>query len=359
MVGGLNISEPITIKRDTYTGGDYGIYPAAIVINNNGPAQTHTLSGPLVIDSVDARIAVNTNTLVISSNITQGPDITTGVLSVVGDYAGILQLTGDNSALPGGINLIDAAEVQVTSQANLGGPNVADYVLRDGTLGIMNGFMTDFGTHVVNYSTFSGGLDIPTGQTFTISQNLGTSGSGKGTLGKRGGGTLNLSGTNNLTGGQTFFDSGTVNITGSTTLSSLHLRSPIVNIGTGGIVTLTAGYNSFGADSTGTNGGPDMATVNLTGTGQLIGTTGDDFNISDNANTKGTINIYDNAVFTTNGITFSGNPPARRGHDQPVRRNGQHQPHRKLRPGDRRRTLQRRPNGHLHHERNFRPELRR
>jgi hypothetical protein len=106
--------------------------------------------------------------------------------------------------------------VQVSSHDNLGGASAPITFgiggNGDGTLGIMGGFMTDFGTHVVNYSTFSGGLDVPTGQVFNISQNLGTAGSGQGTIGKRGDGTLNLSGTNNLTGGQSFFDSGTVSI---------------------------------------------------------------------------------------------------------------------------------------------------
>src|SRR5205823_3942878 len=190
---------------------------------------THTLSGPFVVDSVDARVRAETSTIVISSNITEGPDVTpgTGVLTLDGDFAGFVTLTGDNTGIGvGGIKLI--------------------------------------------------------------------------------GGELNVSSEINLRGGQTFWDAGIVNVNGAVTLASLHLRSPVVNIGTGGSVTLTSGSNSFGQDSTGTNGGPDIATVNLSGNGQLVQTSGDDFNISDNANTQGTINIHDSAVFTTGGITWLG-----------------------------------------------------
>src|SRR5262249_34212244 len=84
----------------------------------------------------------------------------------------------------------------------------------------------------------------------------------------------------------------------------IHLRSPVVNLGVGTIVT-TNNYSSFGQDTNGTNGGPDHATFNIFGTGALI--VGDaDFNISDNENTSGTINLSGNGILTTNGITWLG-----------------------------------------------------
>src|SRR5439155_16863490 len=70
VTSGLNITEPITIKRDTYSGGEFDRYKAAIIFANTGTSRTHTISGPLVVDSTDARIQVTINTLVISSNIT-------------------------------------------------------------------------------------------------------------------------------------------------------------------------------------------------------------------------------------------------------------------------------------------------
>jgi hypothetical protein len=72
-------------------------------------------------------------------------------------------------------------------------------------------------------------------------------------------------------------------------------------------MTLTgATYNSFGEDSTGTLGGPDEATVNISGNGVLDETSNNDFNISDNANTTCTINIGGNGSLTTNGNTYLG-----------------------------------------------------
>ena len=309
LVGGLNIAEPITITRNTYSGGEFGRYTAAIIVANTGTARTHTISGPFVVDSTDARVQVNTNTLVISSNITEGPTVTpgTGVLTVDGDFAGFVTLTGNNTGIGGGgIKIIGGVELNVSNQNNLGGPSAPITFAGSGTLHPVGGWMTTFGSHVINASTFSGGLDIDSGQTFTVDIPLGDANNAVGTIGKRGTGTLNLNSVINLRGGQTFWDSGTVNVNNSVTLASLHLRSPIVNIGTGGSVTLTSGSNSFGQDSTGTNGGPDIATVNLTGNGQLIENNTADFNISDNANTQGTINIQDSAVFTTGGITWLG-----------------------------------------------------
>ena len=307
VAGPVNIAEPITITRNTYTGGEFGRYTAAIMSANG--SGTTTFSGPFVIDSNDARVQANTSTIVISTNLTtSAAHAADGKLTVDGDFAGFVTLTGDNSAIgaAGGIQLVGGVELNVSSDANLGGPSSPLTFAGNATLHPVGGFMTSFGTHVINNATFSGGIDVDSGQTFTVDVPLGDANNAVGEIGKRGLGTLDLNSTINLRGSQTFWDSGIVNVNAPVTLASLHLRSPVVNIGTGGSVTTTAGFDSFGADSTGTNGGPDIAVVNLTGTGQLIQTTGDDFNISDNANTKGTINIRDDAVFTTGGITFVG-----------------------------------------------------
>lgn len=301
VLGGLNITEPITIQRSVYSGGDYGNYPAAVIINNNGAAQTHTLSGPITIDSSDARIAVNTNTLVLpGGNIALGPNGANGVLSFTGDFAGVVQLQGSNPALAtNGILILGGVEVRPESDAALGGPT-APITMRGGFFRPFVG-MTNFGSHPINTADLAVGITVPAGQTFTIDQVI----TGGGAVGKRGDGTLSF--VSSVTGtGQTYFDAGIVNVNSALTLDSLHLRSPVVNIGNGGVVTLKAGYNSFGQDSTGTNGGPDIATVNLTGNGQLVQTNGSDFNISDNPNTGATINVSDTATFTTGGITWLG-----------------------------------------------------
>jgi autotransporter-associated beta strand protein len=319
-IGGLNISEPITITRNTYTGGPvsepfmFERYRAAIISANG--SGTHTFSGPFVVDSTDARVQANTSTIVISSNITEGPTVTpgTGVLTVDGDFAGFVTLTGNNTGIgAGGVRLMGGVELNVSNHNNLGGPTAPITFTGNGTLHPINNnsWMPNFGSHTINNATFSGGFDIDSGNTFTVNQNLGDSVNAVGSIGKRGLGTLNLgtvggATTINLRGAQTFWDAGIVNVNVPVTLHSLHLRSPVVNIGTGGSVTTTTGFNSFGQDSTGTNGGPDIATINLTGNGQLIQTNGSDFNISDNANTQGTINIHNTAVLTTGGITWLG-----------------------------------------------------
>ena len=228
-VGNLVINNPIVITRNTYTGTDYNDYPDAITSNNAGmPASVMTLNN-LTVDSTDARISANTSSISIPNNILQGPDVTNGMLTVDGDFAGFVTLGGDNSALGGGIQLIGGVELNVSSQANLGGASSTLTFNGSASLHPVGGFMTDFGTHNVNYSTFNGGLDVDAGQSFTINQNLGGAGNTSGSIGKRGTGTLNLGGTSIL-GGTTFWDTGVVNVTGSMTLGSLHLRSTVVNI---------------------------------------------------------------------------------------------------------------------------------
>jgi autotransporter-associated beta strand protein len=320
----MTINNPIVITRNTYSGGanggDNSHYPDAIISSNTGnSSNTVTINGPLEIDSTDARIAANTSTVVIASNPTSGPDVAPGaaVLTLDGDFAGYVTITGDTSGISGGIKLMGGVELNASQLKNIGGAT-GTLTFAGATFHPVGGFINNFGTLNVNYSTFSGGLDLDPGTTFTINQNLGGSGNTTGSIGERGAGTLILSGTDSL-GGSTFWDGwaaagvstltgGNIDVTGTVALGSLHLRSPVVNIT--GSLTLNdpAGgqFNSFGADTTGTNGGPDKATINITGNGSLVETTGDDVNISDNALTSCTINMSGNALFETGGITWLG-----------------------------------------------------
>lgn len=183
----MNIAEPITITRDTYTGGEFARYTAAIQ-NNEGD---NTISGPLVIDSLDGRVSSNSGNLTISSDIQQGSNVAAATLSVSGTYVGVVTLTGDNTGLLGGIKVGNAATVSVFNHASLGGASAPLTFSGDGYLRINGGFMTDFGSHVVNTTTFIGGIDTPdAGQFFTINESLtGVQ------INKRGLGTLNLNGT--------------------------------------------------------------------------------------------------------------------------------------------------------------------
>ena len=296
--GDITVSNPVNITRSVYDGAGFDNYRAAIISSNTGnPGSVMTFNGPFTIDSTDARVQANSSKIVISSNIQQGGTVPQSTLTVDGDFAGTISLTGNNTALLGGIRLIGGVELDVTNQNNLGGPSSPLIFSGNATLHPIGGFMTDFGTHAVNFGSFSGGIDVDPGQQFTINQNL-TGGS----LNKRGLGTLNIGGSNNLTGGQSFYDAGVVNYTGTgtTNLHSIHLRSPILNIGTG-TVTTANNFSSFGQDSNGTNGGPDQATVNVFGNGALV--LGDaDANISDNQNTAGTLNISGNGYVSSAGL---------------------------------------------------------
>jgi autotransporter-associated beta strand protein len=96
--------------------------------------------------------------------------------------------------------------------------------------------------------------------------------------------------------GNIFWDAGIVNINAPVQMQSTRLRSPTVNIGTGGTLTTTGSFSSIGVDS------PDKATINITGTGQMIVNSTGDFNLSDNANTEGTINISDSGLLKIAGL---------------------------------------------------------
>jgi autotransporter-associated beta strand protein len=303
------IANDIKITRTDYGSTTaFSRYTNAIAANNDGSNNTITFNGGFDVASTDARVAAYTNTIVINSNITSSTG--NGVLALDGDFAGFVTLNGNNAGLAtGGVKISGGVELNVSNNGNLGGAN-SPITFNGGTLHPIGGFMTNFGTHVLNNATFNGGIDTEDGTTFTINQALGRAlgddTNRVGSLGKRGTGTLNINSPVNLRGGSSYYDGGIVNINNTVQLASLHLRSPVVNIGTGGSVQTIQGYSSFGEASTGTNGGPDIAVMNLTGTGKFIQSQNEDLNLSDLANTKGTVNISDSAEFTTSGLVHVG-----------------------------------------------------
>ena len=166
--------------------------------------------------------------------------------------------------MAGGIRLIGGVQLEATSQNNIGGPSSTLTFDGSATFRPVGGFMTDWGSHSINTGSFSGGIYVDAGQTFTFDKDV----TGGGSIGKRGPGTLNMPMTYNVTGGQSFYDAGTVNFTGTGTsnLHSIHMHSATLNISSGTIVT-TNNYTSIGSDTHGTDGGPDKSTVNISGTG--------------------------------------------------------------------------------------------
>ncbi|MFT3786809.1 MAG: hypothetical protein QM770_11685 [Tepidisphaeraceae bacterium] len=298
-------AEPITITRSIYTGADYQNYAAAI----QNTAVSTTLTGPLTLNTTDARIRVDNNAaagagdakLSIPQNLTIA-----GRISVSGGGNGVLELTGDNTAVTGGFNIRNGT-LAVANEAALGGAS-STLVFGDegagtaanggGYLRVVGGFITDFGTHNVNVANFSGGLDLPdAAQVFNISQSL-----TGGQLVKRGLGTLNLSGTNNLAR-ESFIDAGTINIKAgtSTTVGALRMRRSTLNIEAGATYATVTSYSSIGLDA-----GED-STVNVYGT---LNARDSDFNVSDNGNatagggSKGTLNIFDGATVNVLGNFF-------------------------------------------------------
>ena len=313
IIGNTTFTNPITVTRNDYTSSDtFNKYGAAIIAENDGSVNTITLNGPLTIDSTDARVGANTNTLIINSNIAS---TTGGKLTIVGDFNGFVQLNGNNTGLATGGIRFQGAQTDFTTEANLGGPT-SPLQFAGGVFHPVGGVLTDFGTHPINNADFNGSIFVDDTKTFNINQPLGTSASATGSLSKRGLGTLNISKGVDLRGGQAYFDAGIVNIindgtaavgtapaSGTVNLQSLHLRSATFNVPAGTTLSTINQYSSLGQDTTGTNGNPDSGTLNIAGTG----TFGDsDFNISDNIRTTGALNVTGAGVVTIAGTAYAG-----------------------------------------------------
>jgi hypothetical protein len=296
----MNIAEPITITRSVYDGGDFGMYGAAIY----QAAGNNTLSGPITINTADARFRIeggNSN-LTITTNL-----VTAGKISISGGGPGSIELTGNNTGVAGGFN-IRGGSLTASNHNNIGGPtsiltfgNGLDAVPPaspggGGYLKIMNDFMTDFSGHVVNFASFSGGIDVQ-GTVFNITESIGSEAAPAGQLNKRGPGVLNLSGTNVMNGRQ-FIDAGTVNIKAgsSTGVGGLGMRNGVLNIEAGATYTSrNNNYVSIAIDS------GENSTANVNGS-FIVGDT--DLNVSDLGNTTGTLNLFPGGVVETRGINF-------------------------------------------------------
>lgn len=293
---GIDVAEPITITRSDYSSSvDYTNYGAAIY----NAAGDNTLSGPITINTPDARFRIEggSSNLTVSTNL-----VTDGKISVSGGGPGSIAFTGDNTGVVGGFN-IRGGSLTASNHNNIGGAsstltfgNEAASPGGGGYLRIMNDFMTDFGTHNVNFANFSGGIDVQ-GTVFNITQNLGSDAAPAGQLNKRGPGVLNLSGTNVMNGAQ-FIDLGTVNIAAgtSTGVGGMRLRNGTLNIEAGATYTVrNNNYSSIAID------GGENATVNVYGS--LLQSNAD-FNVSDLANSTGTLNLFAGGVVETTGINF-------------------------------------------------------
>jgi fibronectin-binding autotransporter adhesin len=322
----FNITEPITITRNTYTGTDYSDFPDAIISANTGQNNTVVTLANLTIDSTDARIAADTSTISIPNSLVAGPDVAAGtaVADFDGDYAGAVILSGDNTAFGAAgdaIEIINGVELTAANDAALGGAG-SKLILTGGELHITSAllasnpaFATNFGGHVIVNGTVGTGVDVDQGLTFTVN---GLTGAG---VGMRGGGTLDFEGTNTFTG-TPYYDgvddgpnegtetdttaTGIVNFMAGSTTTQVGLRVRSATLNVAGTLNVGGTYTSIGADSTGSNGTPDYGTVNITSGGSVIENSGDDFNVSDNNNTKGTINLSGTGDLTVGGTLYIG-----------------------------------------------------
>lgn len=321
----LVVNTPIEISRNTYTGTNYNDYTDAVISSNTGSGNTLTLNN-VIIDSTDARIAANTSTVILPNSLTVGPDVTNGtaVADFDGDYAGVVELNGNNTAFGAAgnsIEIMNGVELDAANDAALGGSG-SNLILNGGTLHITSALLasnpslaTNFGGHTIVNGTVGTGVDVDQGLTFTVN---GLTGGG---VGMRGGGTLDFTGTNTFTG-TPYYDgvddgpgegtetdttaTGVVNFEAgsNTTQKGLRIRSATVNVA--GTLNVGGTYTSIGADSSGSNGTPDYGTVNIMGSGTVIENSGDDFNVSDNNNTHGTINLSGNGNLTVGGTLYIG-----------------------------------------------------
>ena len=298
--GNLNIANAVTITRSDYTTANTNNrYQDAIVANNDGTSNTITLNGAITVNSTDARISANSNRIVITQPLVVGATGATSVLDLGGDFNGFIDLTADNSAYGtagGALQFRNGVEIGVSSEANLGGANskllLSGGTIRPtGTLGAPGSpFLTNFGAHNISGAAINTGLNLDNTQTFTVNGLNGTA------IGTRGTGTINFNGTNVFTG-RPFYDNGVVNINGSTTVGGFALRSATMNIPAGSTLITTSNFSDIGSDS------PDNGTLNLAGTLTLAN---QDFNISDNAGTKGTLNLTGAGVLNSAGRVFAG-----------------------------------------------------
>ncbi len=209
-----------------------------------------TISAPVTINSGGGTVDTNGLTGSISSVISG-----TGALAKVGQ--GVLTLSGTNSYSGG--TTITAGELGISGDANIGG--AASTINFNGGLLQVNGTaLTNLNAHNVNWSTFNGGFDIvASGNTFSVSQNLG----GTGSFTKTGAGTVVLSGTSTISGGVILnggtlsvsadanlgangngltFNGGTLQVVGTTLTSTAN--HPLVSFTTGTFDINTAG-NTF------------------------------------------------------------------------------------------------------------------
>ncbi|MGN6367542.1 MAG: autotransporter-associated beta strand repeat-containing protein [Phycisphaerae bacterium] len=202
--GTLNFTGGTLLTQQIVQGGGmYGAWNSGGSFNWSGNATIQALGNFSI--SVPTNLGAGGGTFdsggfsgSFSGNITGS-----GGLTKMGD--GVVTLSGSNSYTGG--TALNGGEVIIASDANIGGANSV-LTFNGGMLGITGTSITNFDSHVVNWSSFNGGFDITNkAATIAIHQNI----SGGGSLTVDGAGTLVLTGTNTYTGG-TYLNGGELSI---------------------------------------------------------------------------------------------------------------------------------------------------
>ena len=241
-------------------------------------AGTLTLTGSL---TYAGSTTINGGTLALAptasvSNTLAGNISGVGALSHGG--SGLTVLSGSNSY--GGGTLLNAGTLSIASDDNVGG-SASALTFNGGVLQVTGLGITNLDSHAVNWSTFSGGIDVNSAaNTFTISQSL----SGTGSFTKAGAGTLVLSGSNSHSG--TTVSAGLLQIGNASALGSTTAALSV-----SGSLDLN-GYNVTvaslsGAGIIGNNAGSGSSILTLSSTSASSSTFGG--SINDNLGNPGAV----------------------------------------------------------------------
>ncbi|MCS7032999.1 MAG: autotransporter-associated beta strand repeat-containing protein [Phycisphaerae bacterium] len=265
LLGGTTQRGNLILNGGTLKTGFIGFAGGSGTFTINGGTIQSTASGTFNAPAFIGSGGANLNSAGFNTTFS-GVISGTGALTKWG--SGVVNLTASNT-FTGGIVLRQGA-IGVSSSSNLG-PAGNPITFQGGTLRINGNSLTSIDSRVVNWSSFSGGIDVASAShTFSIASNL----SGSGSLTKDGPGVLVLSGTNSHTGG-TILRAGKLAITSSSNIggagSSISFQGGSLRV----LGTALANLNAHNVNWSSFNGGFDIADVAHTFTvSQTIGGSG-------------------------------------------------------------------------------------
>ena len=229
---------------------------------------SHTVNWGSLNGGIDVNNAGNTFTI---SEAIGG----TGSLTKAG--LGTLVLSGSNS-YSGGTTLT-GGELSIGTDSNIGGAG-STINFNGGTLQVTGTAITNLDSHIVNWGSFNGGIDVNNaGNTFTVSEAIG----GTGGLIKVGAGTLVLADNNTYTG-TTLVNAGTLQLGEGSAIPS------------GGNVTVASGA-SFDIQGFSNSQDSPMGTLTLLGGTFRVPTGSGDYYLNGLAMSGGTVDFTGTSKF--------------------------------------------------------------